>query len=232
VVVVLTYGQPERVHVRPLVVSSDKKSGGFSIQVIAGALAAITAAVLGSKLGVAGTVLGAGIASVVSTVGAALYLHSLRRTTESIRARVGGAPEQGTEPRNTEPERPTRRPGWPALAAAGVLAFVLGMLAITGLEWVRGEQLSGGPGTTIGGIARSLPDSGPVLRPHTGDQPATTTEPAITPSVTSTSVPSTTSAQIPQSPPPTSSGTSPPTSTTTHTGEPTTTYQPTPSGAG
>jgi hypothetical protein len=213
-------------------VSSDKKSGGFSIQVIAGALAAITAAMLGSKLGVAGTVLGAGIASVVSTVGAALYLHSLRRTTEGIRARVGGEPEESPEPSSEpdEPERPTRRPGWPALAAGGVLAFVLGMVAITGLEWVRGEQLSGGPGTTIGGIARALPDSDPVVRPHPGDQPATTTEPAVTPSVTSTTVPPTSSAQIPQSPPPTSSGTSPPTTTTTHTGEPTTTHQPTPSG--
>ena len=46
----------------------------------AGALAAVSAAVVASLFGVAGTVIGAAVASVVSTVGAALYGESLRRT--------------------------------------------------------------------------------------------------------------------------------------------------------
>src|SRR4051812_11721851 len=43
------------------------------VQVLAGALAAVSAAVIASLFGVAGTVVGAAVASVVSTVGAAIY---------------------------------------------------------------------------------------------------------------------------------------------------------------
>ncbi|MEU4666434.1 hypothetical protein AB0F91_00355 [Amycolatopsis sp. NPDC023774] len=58
-------------------------------QVVATALAAVTAALLGSTLGVAGTVVGAGVASVITTVGAELYLRSLQRTREAaLRARA------------------------------------------------------------------------------------------------------------------------------------------------
>lgn len=48
-------------------------------QVCGASLAAVTAAFLGSRIGVAGTVLGAGVASVVSTVGAKVYTESLHR---------------------------------------------------------------------------------------------------------------------------------------------------------
>jgi hypothetical protein len=54
-------------------------------QVLAGALAAVTAALIGSTMGVAGTVVGAGLASVISTVGGAVYLRSIQRTRESVR---------------------------------------------------------------------------------------------------------------------------------------------------
>ncbi|MFF4597142.1 hypothetical protein [Amycolatopsis sp. NPDC001319] len=58
-------------------------------QVVATALAAVTAALLGSTLGVAGTVVGAGVASVITTVGAELYLRSLQRTREAaLKARA------------------------------------------------------------------------------------------------------------------------------------------------
>ncbi|MFI9406991.1 hypothetical protein [Nocardia sp. NPDC052316] len=63
--------------------TSDKKDGIKPSQVTAAALAAVTAAFLGSTLGVAGTVAGAGIASVVSTVGGELYLRSMRKTKEA-----------------------------------------------------------------------------------------------------------------------------------------------------
>jgi hypothetical protein len=66
-----------------------KESGESSpikpIQVAAAALAAITAAFLGSSLGVYGTVLGAGLISVATTVGSEIYLRSLRRTKEAAR---------------------------------------------------------------------------------------------------------------------------------------------------
>ncbi|PXY31032.1 hypothetical protein [Prauserella muralis] len=60
--------------------SSEKKSGLRPAQVIAAGLAAVTAAFLGSSLGVYGTVLGAGLISVVTTVGSELYLRSLETT--------------------------------------------------------------------------------------------------------------------------------------------------------
>jgi hypothetical protein len=167
--------------------SSKQQTDSIRIsQVVAGALAAVTAALLGSTMGVAGTVVGAGLASVVSTVGGALYLRSLERTGESMRTvrnrvvaiagstvitvreeRPDGEPASAAD----EPERPgadpaseqqpeqqpesRRRGRWPALVAGGVLAFLVGMALVTGLEWVRGEPLSGGQGTTLGEIVRS-----------------------------------------------------------------------------
>ncbi|MDQ0378853.1 hypothetical protein [Amycolatopsis thermophila] len=65
--------------------SSEKKAGLSPAQVVASALAAVTAAFLGSTLGVAGTVIGAGIASIVTTVGGEVYLRSLRRTRAAAR---------------------------------------------------------------------------------------------------------------------------------------------------
>jgi len=53
-------------------------------QVLATALAAVTAAFLGSRLGVAGTVTGAGVASVVSTLGSAVYQNYLGRASRSV----------------------------------------------------------------------------------------------------------------------------------------------------
>ena len=52
----------------------------------AGALAAVSAAVVASLFGVAGTVIGAAVASVVSTVGAALYVEYLAALTTMTNA--------------------------------------------------------------------------------------------------------------------------------------------------
>jgi hypothetical protein len=69
-----------------------EKSGIRVAQIVATALAAVTAALLGSTLGVAGTVLGAGVASIVTTVGGEVYLRSLQRTREAaLRAKVAAA---------------------------------------------------------------------------------------------------------------------------------------------
>ena len=77
----------------------------FSLpQVAGGALAAATAALIGSQLGVAGTVLGAAVASVVGGVAATLYSAGLdrthRRVTDAIRRgyeRVREADEVDTQ---------------------------------------------------------------------------------------------------------------------------------------
>lgn len=53
-------------------------------QLVGGALAAMTSAVIGARLGVAGTVLGAAIASIVAGVAGTLYTTSLRHTKNKI----------------------------------------------------------------------------------------------------------------------------------------------------
>ncbi len=58
-------------------------------QILAGVAASVTAAVLGSRLGVAGTVLGAALASGVSIAAGAVYAHSIRATRHQVRRVVG-----------------------------------------------------------------------------------------------------------------------------------------------
>src|SRR6478752_844039 len=54
------------------------------VQIVASTAAAVTAALLGSRLGVAGTLTGAALASIVSAVGAAVYGHSLLATRRQV----------------------------------------------------------------------------------------------------------------------------------------------------
>ena len=49
----------------------------------------MTAAVLGSRLGVAGTLIGAALASSVSMIAAAVYSHSLATATYKVKAARG-----------------------------------------------------------------------------------------------------------------------------------------------
>jgi hypothetical protein len=55
------------------------------IQIVGGALAALTAAVVASTLGVEGTIMGAAVGSVVATAGGAWYNYSLERTQKRLR---------------------------------------------------------------------------------------------------------------------------------------------------
>lgn len=183
--------------------SNQRSPNGLGVQVFAGALAAITAALIGSTLGVAGTVLGAGIASILTTVGAALY--------HRMHARVS---------------RSERR--WAPFVAGGVIAFALGMLVITGLELARGEQFSGGRGTTLGGIVRTNPGPERSTRPSDVGP----SQPADTPTVTTPTGPSSTPVETTATPSPTSGVSPPPASTTSPPATSTTVGPPTPSGIG
>lgn len=61
-------------------------SSGLSlVQIIGAALAAASSAFIASWLGVAGTIIGAFIGSVIATVGTAAYTHSLDRSTSTVR---------------------------------------------------------------------------------------------------------------------------------------------------
>jgi hypothetical protein len=77
----------------PVIDSPDRDDGsepsprlGLSLaQVAGGALASVTAALAASQLGVGGTISGAAFGSVVSTVAATLYAHSLKTAAQRLR---------------------------------------------------------------------------------------------------------------------------------------------------
>jgi hypothetical protein len=162
-------------------------------QVVAGALAAVSAAVLASFFGVAGTVIGAALVSVVSTVGSALYSTSLSRTTERLRRTreapvpPPGAPATRELPPALDPRRapaPRRRPRWARVAAYAAAVFVVAMAVVTGIELVGQQPVSalvggsdrGTSSTTIGEL--STASSGrDVTPPDTGPAPPTTDAP-------------------------------------------------------
>ncbi|NEM06283.1 hypothetical protein [Geodermatophilus normandii] len=125
-------------------------------QVCAGALAAVSAAVLASFFGVAGTVIGAALVSVVSTVGSALYSASLNRTGDRLRkAREQLAPRpvpaSGEAPTRELPARldprrapaaPRRRIRWPRVAGYAAAVFVLAMGIVTTVELIGRQPVS------------------------------------------------------------------------------------------
>src|SRR3954453_21908383 len=95
-------------------VEEKKKVFDLSLtQVAGGALAAMTAAALGSTLGVAGTIAGAALASVVAGVAGSLYTASLRTGREKVRTGFRGqdpgaasAPAAPLDPATTFPANP------------------------------------------------------------------------------------------------------------------------------
>ncbi|WP_432075060.1 hypothetical protein [Streptomyces wuyuanensis] len=151
------------------------------------ALAAVAAAVLASRLGVYGTILGAGLVSVVATCGGSLFQHLFRRTGEQIRDVTQQARPNGSSlpPGSPEPEPPasggphecgefgeatthgTRVRGRKRSALAAAVVFVVAMLGITGYELASGQDLAGGRGTTVGTAVR-----GGGGDPAGGDAPA------------------------------------------------------------
>jgi hypothetical protein len=215
-------------------IMSEKHENIRISQVLAGALAAVTAAVLGSTMGVAGTVAGAGVASVVSTVGGALYLRSIQRTGQGVRSvrnlvvtRAGATTVTVVEKSEDSAESagrlaageerpPARRIGWRAVVVGSMLAFVLGMAVITGVEWLRGEPLSGGEGTTIGDVVRTQPDGGDERE----EAPAPAAEESTTPPSTggtTGAIPSTASPTSDDQDPSDPSGSNAPQTTTPET---------------
>src|SRR5215203_1235367 len=77
----------------------DGGPAGLSVpQIAAGALAAVTAAVAASFFGVAGTLIGAALGSVVSSVAAGLYATSLSRAARVIKVLVVRPADSATGP--------------------------------------------------------------------------------------------------------------------------------------
>lgn len=217
------------------------KLGVSPTQVAGGAMASATAAYLGGQLGVAGTIIGASLTSVVITVGGSLYQKSLetakeravqvvgrsRKRSDSGEQRADEAGEQARPdpeatrrieagmhwpdgqrvleaPQQSDQDGPTRiisapesttadrtavldpdraaeespspdgslrrRRRWVVAAVTSGLAFVLGMVLITGYEGMTGRPVSGGSqGTTIGQL---LNDPGGAPPPPEEELPA------------------------------------------------------------
>ncbi|MCW5253426.1 hypothetical protein IBX28_23465 [Streptomyces sp. SHP 1-2] len=146
-------------------------------QVAGSALAAVVAAKLASSFGVYGTILGAGLISVVATCGGSVLQHVFRRTGERMRdrtvpartatartvtgrARAGrrgpgrreadGAPAPGEYTEGTVHRTRGRSRRRQLIGAA--LVFGVAMTGITVYEVAAGHDLSGDRSTTIGGV--------------------------------------------------------------------------------
>ena len=150
-------------------------------QILGGALAAMTAAALGAQLSVAGTLVGAALASIVAAVAGSLYTASLRRTRDKVKTVFWtGQPNEVEEPtvidivadkeghiasqrsHLVEPEpggepSPPRRPklNWKRVVVAALAAFGIAAVALTTVELVTGHALSGGEGTTFQQVSES-----------------------------------------------------------------------------
>lgn len=117
-------------------------------KVAAGGLAAATAAVFGSSFGAFGTVGGAAAGSVVTALSSEIFQRSIDRTADRLR-RTNRDTGQG------EQAEPAHGLSMGSILVGSILVFALGMAAVTGLEYLTDEPLSGGSEqtTTIGHLA-------------------------------------------------------------------------------
>jgi hypothetical protein len=156
-------------------------------QIVGGALAAMTAAALGSQLSVAGTVVGAALASIIAAVASSLYTTSLRRTGDKVKTVFStGQPNEVEEPTVIEiipdshghiagqrshllapepsgspsPGRRGPKLNWKRIAVAALAAFGIAAASLTAVELATGHALSGGDGTTIQQVSEGRSDTG------------------------------------------------------------------------
>ncbi|MYX93346.1 hypothetical protein GT045_00540 [Streptomyces sp. SID486] len=124
-------------------------------QVAGSALAAVVAAKLASYFGVYGTIIGAGVVSVVATCGGTLFQHFFKRTGEQFREKstVAVRPGRRTAPSPGEFTAGTvyraRVKSWRRPLVAAALVFGVTLAGITTYELVSGSSFSGGGGTTV-----------------------------------------------------------------------------------
>lgn len=185
---------------------SPKKDGlGLSTtQLVAGAAATITVSIISSYWGVAGTLAGAGIMSVVSSVASAVYKFGMEVTHSRIRGRVSSMDRLRLHLPHWTPKQ------WGLAALVPVGLFGGTMVVLTGAEAAAGKPVSAiiqgkpGHGTSLGGGGVGTPSPAPSATVSTAptDAPTGTATPgSISPSTTPTSVPSGTPTPIPSSTP-------------------------------
>jgi len=188
-------------------------------QILASTLAAVSAALAASFLGVAGTIIGAALGSLVATIGSAIYAHSLRTAgsrLQRLRPQGPGTPS----PRARVVHGPARRtPGgvtisrrrWLGASAAVIAGFALALTGLTLAETFLGHPVSnnGTTGTTLSRAA----DPAPAPAPEFGHTPTPSASTAPAPATTTPAAPATT-------PAPTTATTTAGTATTSETSTP------------
>jgi hypothetical protein len=169
-------------------------------KLLAGGLAAISGAVVASRIGVEGTLTGAALTSIFVAVATALYSHSLTLAHGRLR-RVLVHRASG----DTDTGQPAARPiRWQRVAVAAAVVFVIAVGAITAVEVVAGQPLASlfgnrprpGASTSIGVVASGQRGSTPPTTQAPGTP--TTSPPGSAPTTTApvgaptTTVPATT----------------------------------------
>ncbi|GAA0555052.1 hypothetical protein GCM10010172_42100 [Paractinoplanes ferrugineus] len=161
----------------------DRIWSGIDIpKTIAGVLAAVSAAVIGSFLGVAGTLAGAAVASLIGSVGTEIYHRSIDRGRKKIEgtflapAAVGTPPvEAAVEEKPSQPSTPSRI-RWKRVAMVAGALFVLAMGALTAAELVAGRSIAdatrGGNGDRATLTSLFTDKSGGAKEPATNPTPA------------------------------------------------------------
>lgn len=193
-------------------------------QVAASVLAAVTAAWIASRLGVAGTIVGAALGSAVVTITTAVYGRTLDKgatllvTTSTgtiIQRRVeedGDIAE--TMEQAAEVDSPVERAEivadetkarlhWKTIAVTTVVVLALALAAISAYELVSGRTLDGSRGTTLGDTFGGRKGKPEPTRSTTTPTPEPTVTPTRTPSPNGsnpTPIASTPTATIPTSP--------------------------------
>lgn len=183
-------------------------------QIAASSLAAVSAAVICSFFGVAGTVIGTAIASVLATTGSALYSYSLRRTRARLRRlhQAGAASPPFTEVLKTarlQGQRVWSQLPLRLLAIGVAVVFVVSFGVVTVIELGAGEPLSSavkghsGSGTSFfgGHGSKRTPKPKPTDTPTASPSPSATrtARPTATPSTSGTPTSSATMSPAPSS---------------------------------
>ena len=197
-------------------------------QLVGGSMAAATAAALGSRLGVVGTITGAAVLSVVSAIAANLYTTSMARAKDAVvlvRSRRGADGLQVEVVRERWWRRPDRTTTRRVLATT-VAVFAVAAAFLTGLQLATGAQVTG---TNLGGrsSAGAVVDTPAASRAERAQRDGrATTSTGSTPSPSSTTpvtgpatgAGATTAPASPQAATPTTAGPSSPASPATASG--------------
>ena len=119
-------------------------------QLLGGSMAAATAAALGSRLGVVGTIAGAAVLSIISATAASLYTNSMARAREAVvlvRSRRGPDGVDVEVVRETWWRRPDRATARRVLVTTGAV-FAIAAAFLSGLQLATGARVTG---TDLGG---------------------------------------------------------------------------------